>query len=413
MELLKGLLINLLFILILVLLGNMFLFSKNRIFTRAHLFLSAAVLIILCIFLSVPIREGFYYDLRFIPFLLAGLYGGRRVTLGLAVLVIFARFTLGGDGFWITLILVVLATIFIIFLSPRFLQKPLRVKLALVTAFSFCYSVLGFLIPSFIYGFKDYIQFAIYALVLVGSTFFVSYLIEILRSSFVLQLEAIKFEKMEIVSHLAASISHEVRNPLTSVKGFLQLIAENENTPSDSKQYATYALEEAGRASEIIDDYLTFAKPHSVVETSININQEVEKCAEILRPFALKHSVDVDILFLHSAQIKGDPHKFQQVLMNIGKNAIEAMPEGGNLTILSTEGNGKVNIHITDTGIGMKPEHVARLGEPYFSLKGQKGTGLGLMVVYKIVESMSGTVKVVSELNTGTSVTLSFPIHTT
>ena len=85
------------------------------------------------------------------------------------------------------------------------------------------------------------------------------------------------------------------------------------------------------------------------------------------------------------------------------------MPEGGMLTIQTFEIRDRILIKITDTGHGMKPEHIARLGEPYFSLKGQKGTGLGMMVVYRIVDSMKGTVNVTSEIDIGTSITLSFP----
>ncbi|MFE8694859.1 ATP-binding protein [Cytobacillus sp. FJAT-53684] len=413
MEMMNGLLINLLFILIFVLLTNMLILHKYK-FIQSSVWSSYFVfiictLIIISLLLSVSVGHGFIYDLRFVPFLLGGLYGGKRVTIGLGFFLLTIRFILGGDGFWLSLFLIIISTIGIFVISPIYVKKSLWTKLSIVSIFSIGYAVIGYLLPSFLYGFHDLTEFSIYGTILVISTFFVTYLAEILRTAFVLQLEAVKFEKMEIVSHLAASISHEVRNPLTAVIGFLQLIGENERTNEKSKAYAMYAIEEASRASDIINDYLTFAKPHINVECLMNIDSEIKKCQDILRPLTLKQNVDIDTFFQHEGSIKGDPHKFHQVLLNIFKNSIEAMPDGGILTIQTFENHAQIQIKITDTGYGMKPEHIARLGEPYFSLKGQKGTGLGMMVVYRIVESMKGTVTVTSEVDIGTSITLSFP----
>ncbi|WP_102275492.1 sensor histidine kinase [Cytobacillus massiliigabonensis] len=415
MEMMNGLLINLLFILIFVLLTNMLLLHKNKFIQSSvwnyYFVFIACSQIVISLLLSVSVGHGFIYDLRFVPFLLGGLYGGKRVTIGLGLFLLAVRFVLGGDGFWLSLFLILISTIGIFVISPLYLKKSLWTKLSIVSAFSFVYAVIAYLMPGLLYGFNDFIAFIIYGIILVISTFFVTYLSEILRTTFVLQLEAMKFEKMEIVSHLAASISHEVRNPLTAVIGFLQLIGENEQTNEKSKTYAMYAIEEANRASGIINDYLTFAKPHLTEECLMNIDNAILKCNDILRPLTLKQNVEIETFFQHASAIKGDPHKFHQVLLNIFKNSIEAMPDGGILTIQTYENHNRIHIKITDTGHGMKPEHIARLGEPYFSLKGQKGTGLGMMVVYRIVESMKGIVTVTSEIDIGTSITLAFPIH--
>lgn len=373
------------------------------------MFIIASVQITLCLLLSVPIGDGFIYDLRFIPFLLCSLYGGKLVTMGLALYLMIIRFYIGGDGFWISLSLTAFSTSLILWLIPLFMKQTTRVKITSVTLLAFCDSISGYLIPSLIYEFYDLKVFIIYSLVLTASTFFVSYLFEILREAYILQCEAIRLEKMEIVSHLAASISHEVRNPLTAVIGFLQLIAENERTIDDNKAYANYAIEEAKRASSIISDYLTFAKPHSDAEKLMNMVEEVKKSTDILHPLALKQNIVIDYSFQHIGSVYGDPHKFHQALLNILKNSFEAMPNGGSLTLHTFNEKGNIHLKISDTGFGMQPENLARLGEPYFTLKGQKGTGLGMMVVFRIVESMQGTVKVTSEYKAGTTITLIFP----
>lgn len=413
MVLLKGLLINLLFILLLVLFFSMILWNKRQLlkfeYQKIHIFLISSVLILLSLSLSVRVEENFVYDLRFIPFLLGSLYGGKRVTIALAVLLVLIRIPIGGDGIWVTLFLVILSAAAVLKISPVFSQKTINWRLGFTTTLSLIYSIIAFLMPSFFYGFNNLFTYFIYSFVLTSSTFFVTYLTEILRTTYILQLEAVKYEKMEIVSHLAASISHEVRNPLTTVKGFLQLILEHKSIADDCKTYASLALDETVRASDIINDYLTFAKPHPEKFNELEIEKEIIKCREIISPLALKNAVNINMIFFHTGKIKGDPHKFRQVLLNICKNAIEAMPSGGSLSIVTSTNGSETLIHITDTGHGMSREHVARLGEPYFSLKEQKGTGLGMMVVFRIVEGMGGSIKVTSEEQVGTSIMLSFP----
>jgi len=412
LQMLNSLLLNLLFILIFVLLTNMLLFRSYQ-YTQSplkyiYLIFSSCILIVICLLLSVKAGDGYLYDLRFIPFLLGGLYGGKKITIGLGSFLLFIRFLLGGDGFWLALLLIIIATICIFVIIPSYYKKPLWCKLTTISIFSAVYALISYLLPALLFGFHDFKAFAIYSIVSIASTFFVTYLIEILKTSYLLQIEALKSEKIEIVSHLAASISHEMRNPLTSVIGFLQLIKENEHTSCKNKTYAMYAIDEANRASEIINDYLTFAKPLSNEECIINIKYKINECLDILQPISLKQNIEVKTFFMHTSSINGDPHKFHQVLLNIFTNSLEAMPKGGILEIHTIEVNNKIHIEIKDTGHGMNPEHVARLGEPYFSLKGQKGTGLGMMVVFRIVESMNGTVSITSKIDKGTSITLSF-----
>ncbi|PAE20990.1 hypothetical protein CHH80_08685 [Bacillus sp. 7504-2] len=413
MTLLKGLLINLLVILVLVLFYNMVVVNQQKRisprFQKSVLAFFSSILIILSLLLAIAIEENFVYDLRFIPFLLGSLYGGKKVTLWLGALLITARIPIGGDGIWLTALLVICFSLIFFCLSSRFEEKPIKWRLFFTTFLAFLYSILALLIPSFYYGFHTIETFFIYSLVLTAATFFVTYLTELLRTTCILQQKTIKNEKMEIVSHLAASISHEVRNPLTSIIGFLQLILEQRDVPDKCKIYASLALDEASRTAVIIDDYLTFANPHPEKLHALEIDKEILQCRDLISPLALKHSVDMEIVFFHTDKIKGEPHKFRQALLNICKNSIEAMPTGGTLTIVTATKYNETFIHITDTGQGMSPAHLARLGEPYFSLKEQKGTGLGMMVVFRIVEGMGGNIKVNSEEQIGTSITLSFP----
>lgn len=373
------------------------------------IYLISSFLMLVSMGLSVQLEDGFLYDLRCIPFLLGGIYGGRKVMPWLAVTMVVIRLPMMGTGVIITMIIAILFTVVILYVRPKMANKALKARVYAYTALSFVYSVLSFWLPSVIFDFGQLSSFPIYSAVLTGSTFFVFYLCEIIRTIYILQLESIKYEKMQVVSHLAASMSHEVRNPLTTVKGFLQLINEDPNNMTNNKELSEVAVSEIDRATEVINQYLNFARPHPELEEEVSIRDEINRSKEIIMPLAAKKGIILKANILHHHSIKGDPNKLQQVLINVMKNGMEAMDTGGTLRLFSYLEAGKVFIVINDTGIGMNKEQLMRLGEPYFSMKGKNGTGLGMMTVFQLVEGMKGTIKVLSKPEKGTSVILSFP----
>lgn len=213
-------------------------------------------------------------------------------------------------------------------------------------------------------------------------------------------------EKMEIISELAASVAHEVRNPLQVTRGFLQLLAAKQN--SADKVYLSMALEELDRASGIITDFLTFAKPEVGKVATLNILDEFLHIEGILVPMANLQGGKISVHIPKDLYIKGNSSKFKQASINIIKNSIEALHGEGEIQVWAYEKDDHVYIHIKDTGEGMEPEVLARLGEPYFSNK-TKGTGLGLMVTFRIIEVMGGTLAFKSEKGAGTEAIIRFP----
>ncbi|MCU9562382.1 HAMP domain-containing histidine kinase, partial [Bacillus mobilis] len=236
---------------------------------------------------------------------------------------------------------------------------------------------------------------------------FIVYINEVIKDAVSMRSKLIKMEKMEIVSQLAASISHEVRNPLTVVKGFTQLLKTPNLTPESRDDYIKHILEELNRAQEIIDDYLTFAKPAPEKLDHISVEQELNRVINMILPLCNMNTIHITKDF-SKATILGNKQHFQQCFLNLIKNGIEAMPNGGTLNISSSISNNKVIIRIEDSGIGMSQEQINRFGEPYFSTK-TKGTGLGTMVAVKIIETMQGSLKIRSVINKGTSLTITFP----
>lgn len=213
-------------------------------------------------------------------------------------------------------------------------------------------------------------------------------------------------EKMEIISELAASVAHEVRNPLQVTRGFLQLLAEKQE--SSDKVYLNMALEELDRASGIITDFLTFAKPEVGNVTTLEILEEFIHIEGILVPMANLQGGKITVHVPKNLFIVGNSSKFKQAFVNIIKNSIEALSDEGDIQVWAYIEKDQVYIHIKDNGEGMEQAVLERLGEPYFSNK-TKGTGLGLMVTFRIIEVMNGKITFRSEKGVGTEVTIRFP----
>jgi two-component system sporulation sensor kinase B len=213
-------------------------------------------------------------------------------------------------------------------------------------------------------------------------------------------------EKLKIISDLAASVAHEVRNPLQVTRGFLQLLGER--MEGRNKQYFAMAIDELDRASGIITDFLTFAKPEMDEVKVLNLAEEMRQIEIMMTPLTTMKSGTLRVDVPNHLYISGNSSKLKQALINMVKNSIEAIDRGGLIQISARSESDKVFILIKDNGVGMDEEEVAKLGDPYFSTK-TKGTGLGLMVTFRIIEVMQGTLEFRSAKGKGTEAIIRFP----
>ncbi|WP_257958675.1 sensor histidine kinase [Bacillus sp. V3-13] len=217
-------------------------------------------------------------------------------------------------------------------------------------------------------------------------------------------------EKMNAIGQLAASVAHEIRNPMTVVKGFLQIFLAKESMSDEERMYIKLMIEEMNRAETIINDYLSLAKPDLKQIEQVDGAELAGKVVDLMNSYAMmSKNIDVITHINGPIMMRGNKSELNQVLINIIKNGIEAMKDGGKLTLtVKEEGDYGVFI-ISDTGIGMSEEALKRLGTAFYSLK-EKGTGIGLMVCYQIIERMKGKIEVESKEGEGTTFRIYVPL---
>ncbi|WP_251541028.1 MFS domain-containing histidine kinase [Peribacillus frigoritolerans] len=217
-------------------------------------------------------------------------------------------------------------------------------------------------------------------------------------------------KQLNSVGQLAATIAHEIRNPITVVKGFAQLLDQEKELNETEKFYVQTMLTELEYTQVIINDYLSLAKPQTDNVQVIPLNDEIQKISELLTSFANNRNIGFLLDFRDDLHINMNPIELKQILVNIMKNGIESMNKPGFIKVETEQERTMAKIRITDTGIGLSKEQLEILGTPFYSLK-DRGTGIGLTVCYSIVQKYKGKIVVQSEVNKGTSFTIYLPLY--
>lgn len=224
-----------------------------------------------------------------------------------------------------------------------------------------------------------------------------------------LETEMKQKEKMATIGELSSNIAHEIRNPLASLKGSIEMLKEDTVGEGYKKKLMEIALKEMERLNLIITDFLTYSRPtppefkrfelHSMLDETIELLKNVEQN---------KGDVSIRKNYSGTLEVNADPQKMRQVFWNFGINAIEAMPEGGELIISTRNTDRVVGITFKDFGVGIDGKDVERIFYPFFTTK-EHGTGLGLSIAYRIIEEHKGSINVNSSPGVGTTFEIILP----
>lgn len=211
-----------------------------------------------------------------------------------------------------------------------------------------------------------------------------------------LEEEVRRNEKLAAVGTLAAGVAHEIRNPLSSIKGYATYFCQRFPQDSEDRQAAAVMVKEVDRLNRVITDLLGLSRPDDVKLRAIRLDYVAEHVMRLLRQKAVEHNVRANLrLATRIPAILGDMERLSQALLNICLNSIEAMPNGGRLLVAISGGRRRICLMIKDTGMGIGPDIINRIFDPYFTTKGS-GTGLGLPMAHKIVKAHRGWMNVVS-----------------
>ncbi|MCL6631870.1 MAG: HAMP domain-containing histidine kinase [Alicyclobacillus herbarius] len=383
--------------------------------------ISAAVSIMLC--MTFPESIGHHvYDLRAVPWLISSLFLGQWAAVALTVVMYAYQALLDGSAAYPVLIsyIYVLPALYVVIPNFRKQNRRARMVTAVVMASTAAFAVL---LTTALFQMADSepgifspqrLSFdVIYLMAHAVLAWIAVTIIEQHNEFRHMQKHVQDIEQSQVMGQLAASIAHEIRNPLTVVRGFLQMLLRDDGIPLEKqKMYVETSIQELHRAEDIIAEYLSLAKPTAQEKTRIDVVERVRHLVDMMAPYAVLRGIDIVELCEPDLYVWGDPKRFDQALMNIAKNGIEAMPKGETLRIYGHREHNRVALVIADAGVGMTPEEIERLGNPYYSTK-TSGTGLGLTISYRIIRDMGGQIEVHSEKGFGTRFTIYLPAAAT
>jgi two-component system sensor histidine kinase HydH len=228
-----------------------------------------------------------------------------------------------------------------------------------------------------------------------------------------LRKEIARNQRLASVGRLAAGVSHEIRNPLSSIKGFATYFKERYHDIPENQQISNLMIQEVDRLNRVVGQLHEFARPITISKKPIKVKTFLKDSLKLIERQALEENIKIQTdLAPEIDEVLIDPDRISQVLLNLYLNAVESMKNGGNLFVMLLKNKEKkgVEIRVSDTGTGISEDDLTHIFDPYFTTKAS-GTGLGLAIVHNIIDAHEGEIKVESRLGLGTTVTILLPYN--
>ena len=216
-------------------------------------------------------------------------------------------------------------------------------------------------------------------------------------------------DKLSALGTIAAGMAHEIKNPLASIKGLTQVLPENLADPEFIKKYSEIVPRQLDRINRIVEDLLAFGQPGKLKRESVDLAFELNEVLRLVENQCQKSGIEIVRNFSASGPVSGSSAKLAQAFMNIILNAIQSMPQGGVLKLITYDLGLMTVIEISDTGAGIPADKLPNIFDPFFTTK-ESGTGMGLAVTHRIVKEHDGEIEVESEVGKGTTFKIRLPI---
>ncbi|MHC4534985.1 MAG: ATP-binding protein [Planctomycetota bacterium] len=224
-----------------------------------------------------------------------------------------------------------------------------------------------------------------------------------------LQLE--RSQKLSLVGQIAAGMAHEIKNPLASIKGAVEILGDDSTSPADKEEFREIVFKEIRRVNRSVTDFLEFARPSETKFESVDLSDIVRESVKQLEVQARSHGITIVENLADDVGVNADREKIHQVLLNLILNAVQASSDGKSvsITLSKNESSGQALLTVEDNGSGIDDNNLDRLFEPFFSTK-STGTGLGLAIAKSIIEKHGGSISLQNRTEEGVTATVTLPL---
>lgn len=408
----EGLLDNILFMIVPLLIYQMIWVDRGLLGkkgSKAFMVVISAISIALCMFFPTSIPQNVMLNMKYLPVISTVLYGGPLNALSLGVVILgLSFFTNNESSLLIILTIFIILAITMPFKKVYFsliIQNKMILAGGLSILISLIHSAAIFATTKFSLHLLGCIL--LFTAMQAITLWLMTYIYEKIGQFAILKKQISNIENLKVISELASSTSHDIRNPLTVTKGILQLMRYDDYSKEKKAELTQLAIDELAHAETIINDYLAITKAQLDLNSHINLSEITQRAVNVIKPYANINNIEIKSSIDRHIFIMGNGSHLYRAIINLAKNGIEAMRERGILSVHLTTVEKEAVLVISDTGIGMTNEEIRRLGTPYYTTK-EKGTGIGTMVVFHFIQSMNGKIDVKSQKGKGTQFIIRF-----
>ncbi len=218
-------------------------------------------------------------------------------------------------------------------------------------------------------------------------------------------------DRLSALGELSAGMAHEIRNPLGSIKGTAEILRDGVGQEDPKREFADILIKEVDRLNRVLEDFLRFARPAPLEHRCFLPNEVIKEVLDLARQQASRNNVEVNVNLRDDIEIHGVAEQIKQALLNLVLNALQAMPEGGTLSVSTRIVGNELQIDIKDNGPGVSPEDRERIFNPFVTTR-DSGTGLGLAITQRIIQSHEGRIILKSKPGEGATFTVCLPLPT-